>query len=190
MSFWGGRKQQEPEHPDSGPSANPSPTPAASPSRRPVGFETVLGASATLKGDLKSQGNLRLDGTFEGTLEIDGNVLVGETAKITADIHAKNVSIAGAVRGDVSGKKVEILRTGRVWGDITATAISTEEGCFIDGKITMVTHEAAQTFDQTHVPLPEHSDDAPSPENDTSDEESPDVSTTEPAVTDDAEDAE
>jgi cytoskeletal protein CcmA (bactofilin family) len=148
MSFWGGRKQQQPPNQPS----NPAPPPASA--RQPVGFETVLGASATLKGDLKSQGNVRMDGTFEGTLEIDGNVLVGETAKITADIHAKNVSIAGAVRGDVSGKKVQILRTGRVWGNITATAISTEEGCFIDGKITMVTHEAAQPFDQAEFAAP------------------------------------
>ena len=124
-------------------------------SHHPVGFETVLGSSSTLKGDLKSQGNVRLDGIFEGTLEIDGNVLVGETAKITADIHAKNVSIAGAVRGDVSGKKVQLLRTARVWGDISATAISTEEGAFIDGKITMITHEAAQTFDPAEFPTPD-----------------------------------
>jgi cytoskeletal protein CcmA (bactofilin family) len=126
-----------------------------SPSSPPVGFETVLGVSSTLRGDLKSQANIRLDGTFEGTLEIDGNVLVGETAKITADIHAKNVSIAGAVRGNVSGKKVQLLRTGRVWGDISATAISTEEGAFIDGKVTMITHDAAQTFDPSALPLPD-----------------------------------
>jgi cytoskeletal protein CcmA (bactofilin family) len=130
------------------------PPPPHETARQPVGFETILGAGATLHGDLRSQGNVRLDGTFEGTLEIDGNVLVGETAKITADIHAKNVSIAGAVRGDVSGKKVQLLRTARVWGDITASAISTEEGAFIDGKITMVTHEAAQPLDLASVPLP------------------------------------
>lgn len=154
MSFWGGRKQQDSTSSDSTSASKPTHTPAGT-SRRPEGFETVLGASATLQGDLKSQGNVRLDGTFEGTLEIDGNVLVGEPAKITADINAKNVSIAGAVRGDVSGKKVQILRTGRVWGNITATAISTEEGCFIEGKITMVTHDAAQTFEQRDFPLPD-----------------------------------
>jgi cytoskeletal protein CcmA (bactofilin family) len=124
-------------------------------SRQPSGFETVLGPSATLKGDLRSQGNIRMDGVFEGTLEIDGNVLVGETAKITADISAKNVSIAGAVRGNVSGKKVQLLRTARVWGDITATAISTEEGAFIDGKITMISHDAAEGFDPSALPLPD-----------------------------------
>jgi cytoskeletal protein CcmA (bactofilin family) len=120
-----------------------------------VGFETVVGANCTLTGDLKSRANVRLDGTFEGTLEIDGNVLVGETAKITADIHAKNISIAGAVRGNVSGKKVQLLRTGRVWGDISATAIATEEGAFIDGKITMISHDAALTYDPTTIPLPD-----------------------------------
>ena len=152
MSFFGGRRQQQEKTPP------PSPTPPSTPPapRQPVGFETVLGASATLQGDLRSQGNVRLDGIFEGTLEIDGNVLVGETAKITADINARNISIAGAVRGNVSGNKIQILRTGRVWGDITARAITTEEGAFIDGKITMVSHEAAlQSAEAPSLPAPE-----------------------------------
>lgn len=142
MTFFGGRRQQPQKQTGSFP-----PPPSVSTPRLPVGFDTVLGAGTVLKGDLKCQGNIRLDGTFEGTLQIEGNVLVGETAKITADINAKNVSIAGAVRGNVGGKKVQLLRTARVWGDISATAISTEEGAFIDGKIAMVTHEAAQSFD-------------------------------------------
>jgi len=105
--------------------------------QQPVGFETVLGANSIMEGHLRSSANVRLDGTFTGTLEISGNVLVGETARITADINARNISIAGAVRGNVSGKKVQILRTGRIWGDIHAQALTTEEGAFIDGKITM-----------------------------------------------------
>lgn len=156
MSFFGGRKQQSQKQASSFPPPSITSTP-----RQPVGFETVLGANSTLKGDLKCQGNLRLDGTFEGTLQIEGNVLIGETAKITADINAKNVSIAGAVRGNVGGKKVQLLRTARVWGDISATAISTEEGAFIDGKITMITHEAAQSFDLVAQPPAEDQSDLP-----------------------------
>lgn len=137
----GGNQQQQP------------PTP---PTRQPVGFETVLGANSTLKGELRSKANVRIDGSFEGALDIEGNVLVGETAKITADIHAKNISIAGAVRGNVSGNKVQLLRTGRVWGDINANAITTEEGAFIDGKITMVGHPAGtQGFAAVSLPAPE-----------------------------------
>jgi cytoskeletal protein CcmA (bactofilin family) len=132
---------------------------APQPPRQPVGFETVLGANSVLKGEFRSQANVRLDGTFEGTLEIEGNVLVGETARITADIHAKNVSVAGAVRGNISGNKIQLLRTGRVWGDISAAAITTEEGAFIDGKITMIGHPAGiKGFEPAgSLPAPEFS---------------------------------
>jgi len=139
MSFFGGRRQQE--GPERTAPAKPTVPPPAP--RQPVGFQTVLGNSTILEGRLHGQGNVRLDGIFEGILEIDGNILVGETAQITADINARNISIAGAVKGNVNGNKVQILRTGRVWGDINAAAITTEEGAFIDGKITMLSHDAA-----------------------------------------------
>jgi cytoskeletal protein CcmA (bactofilin family) len=142
MSFFGTRRQAETSSPP--PMEKPSLPKPTIPSS-PVGFETVLGANSSLEGTLRSSSNVRLDGSFSGTLEINGNVLVGETAKIEADINARNISIAGAVRGNVSGKKVQLLRTGRIWGDIRATALTTEEGAFIDGKITMVSHEAAAT---------------------------------------------
>jgi cytoskeletal protein CcmA (bactofilin family) len=137
MSIFGNRRQPEPALATTTPKT-PTPTVALPPAApQPVGFETVLGANTVVEGTLRSNSNVRLDGTFTGTLEISGNVLVGETAKITADIHAKNVSIAGAVRGNVSGNKVQILRTGRIWGDIHALKLTTEEGAFIDGKISM-----------------------------------------------------
>ena len=146
MSFFSSRRQTS-EQPVTPPNEENVPTPRPLPQpqtpAQPVGFDTVLGANCTVEGTLRSNANVRLDGTFSGTLEIDGNVLVGETAKITADINAKNVSIAGAVRGNVSGKKVQLLRTGRIWGDIHAMALTTEEGAFIDGKITMVGREAS-----------------------------------------------
>jgi cytoskeletal protein CcmA (bactofilin family) len=151
MSFFTSRRQSETSPPSM---EERSQLPKLAAPQQPVGFETVLGANCSLEGVLRSKANVRLDGTFSGTLEIEGNVLVGETAKITADIHAKNISIAGAVRGNVIGKKVQLLRTGRVWGDIHATALTTEEGAFIDGKIAMVSHEAASPtpkIDESHV---------------------------------------
>jgi cytoskeletal protein CcmA (bactofilin family) len=102
-----------------------------------VGFETVVGHGCNIEGTLRSEGNIRIDGHFTGTFEIDGNVLVGETAVINADVNAKNVSIAGTIHGNVTGGRVQILRTGRVHGDISAGSLTTEEGAYIDGKISM-----------------------------------------------------
>lgn len=135
MSFFSNRRQSdaEDERRDVEPQRPVIP-------QHPIGFETVLGANSKLEGHFVSEGNVRLDGEFSGTLDIHGNVLVGETAKINANIDARNISIAGSVRGNVTGNKVQLLRTGRIWGDITASALTTEEGAFIDGKITMTGH--------------------------------------------------
>lgn len=137
MTFFSNRRQADDDLPDDVPVSADMDVP-----QQPIGFETVLGASTVIEGNLISKGNVRLDGEFTGTLDITGNVLVGETAKIHADLDARNISIAGAVRGNITGNKVQLLRTGRIWGDIRANALTTEEGAFIDGKITMRGHEA------------------------------------------------
>lgn len=144
MSFFGNRRQVETNPP---PAVEPVQITKPSLPQPAVGFDTVLGPNSVLEGTFQSNANVRLDGTFTGSLEINGNILVGETAKIKADINARNISIAGAVRGNITGKKVQVLRTGRVWGDIRATALTTEEGAFIDGKITMVGHESSAAPD-------------------------------------------
>ena len=115
------------------------------PAGQPLGFDTVVGSESQISGEFFSSGNVRMDGKFQGSLKIEGNILIGESADICADIDARNISIAGSVRGDVTGHKVQLLRTGRIWGDISASALTTEEGAFIDGKIAMVGHAAMQS---------------------------------------------
>lgn len=139
MAFFGNRRQNEQDSPEQDESTARQMTP-----QQPIGFETVLGASNVMNGTLVSKGNVRLDGEFTGDLDISGNVLVGETANIQADIEARNISIAGTVRGNVNGNKVQILRTGKIWGDIVARSLTMEEGAFVDGKIAMIEHSANQ----------------------------------------------
>lgn len=126
------------------PEAEPQEPVRVLPTGQPVGFDTVVGSNTQFEGTFTSSGNVRMDGQFSGSLDVSGNILVGESAEIQADINARNVSIAGTVRGNVTGSKVQLLRTGRIWGDITASALTTEEGAFIDGKITMVGHSATR----------------------------------------------
>jgi cytoskeletal protein CcmA (bactofilin family) len=134
----------------------PSGTGANAPARIPVGYETVLGANTAFKGELRSRANIRIDGQFEGTVEAEGNVLIGETAQVSATLRARQeIKVAGAVRGDVSGRKVHISRTGRVWGDIEAGSVVTEEGAFIDGKLTMTGHPASSQGFGPALPAPE-----------------------------------
>ncbi len=121
-------------------------------------FDTALGAGSVLEGTLSSDGNVRLDGNFKGSLDIKENVLVGITAEIEANIEAANVSVAGVVRGDVSGKKVHLMATARIWGNISAEALITEDGAFIEGRVSIGTDEPEDAVSEADLASPDDSD--------------------------------
>ncbi len=100
-------------------------------------IETIIGPNAYIRGDIQSDGGVRVDGVFEGSIDITGNLIIGEGAKIVADVKANNVSISGAIKGNVNGNMVEILETGRVWGDLTINSLLLNEGAYLRGQTTM-----------------------------------------------------
>ena len=108
------------------------------PSATPVSkIETIIGPNAYFRGEIQSDGGVRVDGIFEGDIDITGNLVIGEGAKIIADIKANNISISGAIKGNISGNRVEILETGRVWGDLTINSLLLNEGAYLRGQTTM-----------------------------------------------------
>jgi len=105
-------------------------------------IENVLGPTASFQGNLKSEGNVRIDGYFDGSIETAGNVIVGEAAKVIADIKASNVQVWGAVKGSITASgRLEILPSGRVWGEIKVTSLLIDEGGLFRGKSVMAGDE-------------------------------------------------
>jgi cytoskeletal protein CcmA (bactofilin family) len=101
-------------------------------------IEAVIGPAASFNGHLKCDGSVRIDGIYEGAIETAGNVIIGEGAKVVADITAENVSVAGAAKGNITARdRLEILSTGRVWADIAVTSFLIDEGGFFRGEIIM-----------------------------------------------------
>jgi len=101
-------------------------------------IETVIGPTANFKGTVQSDGGLRIDGVFEGTIQIAGNLIIGESGKVIADVNAQNVSVAGALKGTVKAAgRLEILSNGRVWGDISVASFLIDEGGFFRGQSVM-----------------------------------------------------
>jgi cytoskeletal protein CcmA (bactofilin family) len=101
-------------------------------------IENILGPTGQFRGHLKAEGNIRIDGYFEGSIETTGNVIVGEAAKVVADITADNIQVWGAVKGNITAAgRLEILPTGRVWGEIKVTSLLIDEGGLFRGRSIM-----------------------------------------------------
>jgi len=100
--------------------------------------DSILGSGVAWQGTLTGTGGIRIDGAFDGEIALRGLVVIGEQGRVTCEhIRAATVIVAGSVKGAITAGKVEIARTGRVWGDVVTTSFSTEEGAFLRGKITM-----------------------------------------------------
>lgn len=104
----------------------------------PGKIENVFGASTRFEGNLTSDGNIRVDGVFEGSIETAGNVIIGEQARVMADIKANGVQVWGAVKGNITAVgRLEILSSGKVWGDIKVAALLIDEGGVLRGQCIM-----------------------------------------------------
>jgi cytoskeletal protein CcmA (bactofilin family) len=90
-------------------------------------IETVLGPGIAIKGVLTGKGGVRIEGVFEGKIDIQGPL----------EIRAPSLVAGGTLQANIFADKVQVLRTGRVYGDVTTSNLSTEEGGFLKGTIHM-----------------------------------------------------
>ena len=114
---------------------------------RPTGkIETIIGPGISLQGTLTGRGGVRVEGIFEGKIEIEGPLVVGDQGKILSkDIHAPSVVVGGTVQANIFADRVQILRTGRLYGDVTTANLSTEEGGFLKGTVRMPEEPASES---------------------------------------------
>ena len=64
-------------------------------------IENLLGANSNFEGTLRADGNVRIDGVFSGRIETAGNVLLGPSARVMADIVANMVQVWGSIQGNI-----------------------------------------------------------------------------------------
>ena len=103
--------------------------------------EKMLDVDAAMQGSLvfKDPVNLRINGKFEGTLETKGNLTVGPTAAILADIVGDNIVIGGRVKGKITAKESLTLLPGAVIeGHIYPAKLNIAEGAILEGQCSML----------------------------------------------------
>ena len=101
-------------------------------------ISSVIAEDISITGKLTGESGLRIEGKFEGDINLNGLLVIGENAIVTSKkISATRLIIAGQVHGVLRAETVEIRSTGKVWGDIDAENFSIEEGAFLHGQVNM-----------------------------------------------------
>lgn len=107
--------------------------------------QSLIQEGMTVRGDMKAEGDVRLDGAIEGSLVSKSRVIIGGTGMIHADIEAAEILVMGRVHGKVIGhRRVELRKGAHVEGDITTQALVIEEGVFFRGLCQMTAAGQAQ----------------------------------------------
>jgi len=100
----------------------------------------VLDVSASMQGSLTFQEpvSLRISGRFEGQLQTQGDLTIGQHAVVKAEITGDAITIAGQVTGKVVAKSsLKIIPPAVVTGEIWTPVLRVEEGARLDGAVHM-----------------------------------------------------
>jgi cytoskeletal protein CcmA (bactofilin family) len=104
--------------------------------------ETVFSENTSLDGNLKFTTSIKIEGSFRGKIISSGYLIVGERAKVRANIKANSIVIAGEVRGNVAAtERLEMLPTGKLYGNIKTKKLKMADGVIFEGTCEMIRDE-------------------------------------------------
>jgi cytoskeletal protein CcmA (bactofilin family) len=120
---------------------------------QPAGGLSIIAVGMTVRGDLESNGTVKVEGTVEGHVQAKNQVLVAKGGVVDGDIDAREAVVGGQANGAIRAlERVEIQSGATVNGDITTRRISVAEGGSLNGLIRMGEQGAGQKPAQSQRP--------------------------------------
>ena len=98
----------------------------------------MLGAGTTIKGDIQSNGDFRVDGTLVGSIQSKGKIVIGATGNVEGEVVCRNADISGKVKAQINVSELLTLKsTAKISGEITTSKLSIEPGAKFSGTCNM-----------------------------------------------------
>jgi len=115
--------------------------------------DLLFGAGAEFEGKLTFKGTLRIDAKFKGSIVTNDVLVVGEQARIDAEISCGTAIVHGEVRGNIKATSgVELHQPAKVRGDLETPSLSVEKGVLFHGAVKMVNVERGATAKSVSPP--------------------------------------
>ena len=101
-------------------------------------LNALLGRGSEFEGKLTFEGTVRIDGKFTGTIVTNDVLVIGEGAKVNAEISCGTVIVHGEINGNVKAKtSVELHHPARMRGNVETPSLMVEKGVMFEGQTKM-----------------------------------------------------
>ena len=98
----------------------------------------IIGNGTTITGDIKSKGDIRVDGSLNGSIETEGKVVVGKGGVVEGDVICKDADVAGVIKAKITVSQLLSLKSSaKLNGDIVTNKLSIEPGATFTGSCSM-----------------------------------------------------
>lgn len=98
----------------------------------------LISQGTEITGDIKSNGDIRIDGTLTGNLSTKGKVVIGPTGKIKGEVTCRNSEVSGSIEGKISvGQLLNLKASSKIQGDIVTYKLAIEPGARFTGTCKM-----------------------------------------------------
>jgi cytoskeletal protein CcmA (bactofilin family) len=102
----------------------------------------TIGKGTSIKGDVKSNGDFRIDGELKGSIRSDGKIVIGATGSVEGEINCQNADISGSVKANITVKELLSLKSScDVNGEIITNKLAIEPGARFSGTCSMDNQE-------------------------------------------------
>jgi len=98
----------------------------------------LIGSGTVIKGDITSNGDIRIDGTLNGSVHSKGKLVVGSTGNIEGEIVCQNADFSGLIKAQVTvSELLSIKATAKLTGDVVTNKLAIEPGAVFSGSCRM-----------------------------------------------------
>lgn len=98
----------------------------------------LISIGTEITGDIKSNGDIRIDGSLKGILNTKGKVVIGPTGKVNGEVICKNSEVSGVIEGKITVEQLLNLKSSsKIHGDIITSKLSIEPGALFSGNCKM-----------------------------------------------------
>jgi len=98
----------------------------------------LIGAGTVIEGDIRSNGDIRIDGTVYGSVTSKAKVVIGSTGVIEGDVNSQNADVSGTIKGKSTISELLFLKsTSKIIGDLVTGKLVVEVGATFTGSCNM-----------------------------------------------------